>query len=183
MKLHPCIALSLSLLVLSCEPQNIPQNAPTPPAVSGGDVIKNITEVSHIKNGMSEVKKITVDGKAVIISMQWRAYSLAQDAAVTTWYGDMSRPPAKYVVNSFTVSVDGKNVNIPQSKYRYLASQWMNEIKKIGVFKQGKDLNVYVDLGDGSEAWTASYVINPAGAVLVFHEVHDGVDFHNNVLR
>ena len=36
-------------------------------------------------------------------------------------------------------------------------------------------------LGDGGEAWTASYVINPATGALVSHQVHDGPAFHNQL--
>jgi len=167
--------LTLGLAAVSCTSTTSDKPAATQSGTGG----KVVTPVSHMKNGMNEVMKLTSTGHEVIVSLDWRNYSGAEDSSVSKWYGDMGRPPAKYVAESLTVSIDGKGVVIPKSKYRYLASQWMNEVKSLGVYTSGKNLNIYVNLGDGAEAWAASYVINPASGALVSHKMYDGAEFHN----
>lgn len=140
-----------------------------------------VTGVTSKVTGMREVMTATVDGKEVVAVLVWRDYSPALDGVVTKWYGDMGTPPAKFVVKSLLISIDGKGMIVPQSKTRYLASQWMNDSTSLGLYMKGKNLCVYVDVGDGGEAWTASYVVNPATSVLVSHKVEDGPAFHNAV--
>ncbi|BDS06848.1 hypothetical protein NT6N_18880 [Oceaniferula spumae] len=175
MKYIHITALCLSLASFSCAPTP----AEKPEAARSTAATTGITPVSHTVTGKLEVMKFTSSGKEVIVTLQWRDYSNIIDPQVPKWYGDMGRPPAKYVVKSLTVSVDGKGIVIPEANYRYLASQWMNDVKHLGVYKSGNNLNIYVNVGDGAAGWTASYVINPAAGTLVSHQVIDGPEFHN----
>lgn len=142
-------------------------------------MIKAIEGVTNQVSGMREIAKAKVGEKEVVAVLQWRNYDAARDASVTKWYGDMGRPPAKYVVKSLMVSVDGRGLIIPQSKTRYLASQWMNESKSLNLQMSGKNILVEVMLGDGSEGWVATYVVNPTTMSLVSHEVADAEEYIN----
>jgi len=141
-----------------------------------------IASTSHHKDGMNEVMKFSASGKNVTVALIWRNYSTALDSSITTWYGDMACPPAKYVVKNLSISIDDRVVNIPVATYRYLASQWMNELKSLGVTKRGRNINIYINIGDGSESWVASYLIEPTSGTLIAHEMYDGPDFHNQFL-
>ncbi len=66
---------------------------------------------------------------------------------------------------------------------RYLAKRWMNESKSLGLVMKGSNLCIFVNLGDGAESWTASYVVNPSTGALVSHVVDDASDFHNRILE
>ena len=149
---------------------------------------QKITLVSHTTDGVTEVKKLIASDREVVVSLSWRKYSAALDSSISEWYGDMARPPAKYVAKSLSVTIDERRVEIPESKYRYLGSQWMNDIKQIGVLenaqgssRDGDLLYFYINLGDGSESWVASYAIDLVSGVLVSHEIHDAVSFHNGI--
>ena len=169
---------ALILVTVACDPNAGKPVTPTPPA-GGGGVKQAVTGVSNQVQGMREVMKAKVGERNVIAVLIWRPYDAAKDSSVGKWYGDMASPPPKYVADSLIVSIDGKGVVIPRSNYRYLASQWMNDSKSLGIYSQGKNLGVYVDVGDGAEGWTASYVINAATGSLVSHQVQDGPEFHN----
>lgn len=173
MKLTLFSSLCCAITFSACTPAPKPDTAPLTASMKG------ITKVSHTVEGMLEVMKLEADGKEIIVALEWRKYSNITDIEVPKWYGDMGRPPAKYVVKSLTVSVDGKGVSIPEANYRYLASQWMNGVEHLGVYNSGKNLNIYVNVGDGAEGWTSSYVISPATGTLVSHKVYDGPAFHN----
>jgi len=114
--------------------------------------------------------------------LSWRDYSAKLDAAVPKWYGDMASPPPKFVAQSLMISIDGKGMSVHQSKTRYLASQWMNESKSLGLVMKGSNLCVFVNVGDGAESWTATYVVNPSTGALVFHAVEDRSEFHNRLM-
>ncbi|MBK1832114.1 hypothetical protein JIN77_15360 [Verrucomicrobiaceae bacterium R5-34] len=173
MKINQFTFLCIGLIMASCAPQASDSPSSVP-------VAKVVTPERHTVDGMHEVMKFTDAGREVIVALDWRKYSTAKDSALELVYGDMSRPPAQYMVDQLTVSIDGKGVAIPAANYSYLGSQWMNEIKHLGVYKSGSKLNIYVNVGDGSEAWTASYLIDPATGTLVSHKVYDGAEFHNN---
>ena len=175
MKYYHMILICCGLMLSACSPSSGPESALSQSATSN----TQITTRNHTVNGMHEVMKLEVNGKEVVALLEWRNYSNATDANVSVWYGDMRRPPAKYVVKKLAISVEGKEVNIPASHYRYLASQWMNDVKSLGAYKSGEDLNIYVDVGDGSEGWTASYIIHLDTGALVSHKMYEGPEFHN----
>ncbi|MCP5536826.1 MAG: hypothetical protein H7A51_11430 [Akkermansiaceae bacterium] len=143
---------------------------------------KAVSGVTTTVDGMREVMKATVNDQEVVAMLTWRDYSARLDGTVTKWYGDMASPPPKFVAESLIISIDGKGVIVPQSKTRYLASQWMNESKHLGLVMKGDKLCVFVNLGDGGESWTASYVVDPATGALVSHAVEDGPAFHNRLM-
>ncbi|MBT8045380.1 MAG: hypothetical protein KJO79_10555 [Verrucomicrobiae bacterium] len=143
---------------------------------------KTVPGVTTTVNGMREVMKAKVDGKEVVAMLTWRNYSQKLDGAVTKWYGDMGTPPPKFVVDSLLISIDGKGTIVPKSKSRYLASQWMNGSKSLGLVMKNKNLCVFVNVGDGGESWTASYEVNPSTGSLISHEVVDGPEFHNRLM-
>lgn len=151
----------------------------------GGDAAagswKKVAGITNTVTGKREVMKAKVDGREVVAMLVWRDYSAALDGAVTKWYGDMSTPPPRFVVESMMISIDGKGMIIPQSKSRYLASQWMNEVSHLGLNQRGKQLRVLVDVGDGAEGWTATYVVDPATLTLVSHAVGDGPAVHTAI--
>lgn len=149
------------------------QAKPKPEAVRG---------VTSTVIGMREVLKAKVGEKDVVAVLQWREYSAKRDSSVGKWYGDMGTPPPKFVCDSLMVSIDGRGLVIPSSKTRYLASQWMNGTKSLGLLKQGSNLTLFVNLGDGAESWVASYTVNPNAGALVDHGIHDGPEFHNSVI-
>jgi hypothetical protein len=154
---------------------------------SGGDAAagswKKVTGVTNTVTGKREVMKATVDGREVVTMLVWRDYSAALDGAVTKWYGDMASPPPKFVVESMMISIEGKGMIIPPSKSRYLASQWMNDSTSLGLNQRGKQLRVLVDVGDGAEGWTATYVVDPTTLTLVSHDVRDGPEVHNEIVE
>jgi len=174
--------VSIKLLVVSVVAMCLASCATTNQNSSRSSVSSEaltITPISHTKGDMSEVLNFKASGKTVIATLQWRPYSAALDSSVTKWYGDMGRPPAKYVVKSLTVTIDGKLVNIPASKYRNLASQWMTDYESMGVTRRGRNIDIYIGVGDGSESWISSYVIRLSDGWVVAHEVIDGPSYSN----
>jgi len=137
--------------------------------------------VTSQDGGSREVLKATVNGREVMAALSWRNYNAKLDGAVRKWYGDMASPPPKYVVESLTISIDGRGLVIPKSKVRYLASQWMNDSTSLGLNQRGSQLRLLVDVGDGAEGWTATYVIDPSTLTLVSHAVEDGPTVHNGI--
>ena len=140
---------------------------------------KLVTGLTNTVTGKREVMKASVDGKDVVAVLSWRDYSAKRDGAVTKWYGDMASPPPKFVVESLSISIDGKGMIVPQSKTRYMASKWMNGVSHLGLYLKGKNLCFYMDVGDGAEAWTASYVVDPTTRTILSHDVEDASEFHN----
>ena len=174
--------LGLSALVVSCATTGTGTRAVgiTSSANQPGEW-KKVAGVSNTVSGAREVMKAKVHGKEVVAVLQWRPYNTAMDGMITKWYGDMGSPPPRHVVQSLLISVDGRGLMVPASKTRYLCSQWMNDPARMGLYLKGGNLCVYLDLGDGAESWTASYIVNPATAALVAHYVDDGPTFHNAV--
>ncbi len=156
-------------------------------STGGGDADagswQKVPGVTNMVTGKREVMKAKVDDREVVAMLVWRDYSAALDAAVTKWYGDMGSPPPKFVVESIMISIDGKGLIIPQSKSHYLASQWMNDVSHLGLNQRAKQLRVLVDVGDGGESWTATYVIDPATLTLVSHAVGDGPAVHHEIVE
>jgi len=174
--------LGLCALVAACVTSGAGSSGSNMASGSGQAVAwKKVTGVTSTVNGMREVMKVKVDGRDVVAVLQWRSYNAAVDGAVTRWYGDMGSPPPKFVVDSLLISIDGRGVIVPNTKTRYLCSQWMNGLAHLGLYLKGKDLCIYLDVGDGAEAWSASYILNPATAALLSHNVQDGPSFHNAI--
>jgi hypothetical protein len=163
---------------------------------TGGHSIEGITnqpsktEVWHdvlgavnMVDDMREIMKVKVGEREVVAVLQWRRFDAQRDALQAVWYGDMGAPPPLYVADSLLVSMDGRGLMIPTSKTRYLCSQWMNANPRMGLYLRGTDLCVYVDVGDGSKAYTASYFINPNTGTFVAHRVENQKAFHKAVKR
>jgi len=91
----------------------------------------------------------------------------------------MTRPPPRFVVDSLTVTVDGSTLPIPRSRTRSLCSQWKPELPSLNLFTSGNNLGVAIDVGDGSESWTSSYLLHHAPLRLLSHQVDDAGAFHN----
>ncbi|MBT8036652.1 MAG: hypothetical protein KJO21_03815 [Verrucomicrobiae bacterium] len=176
------VSLGACALVAACGSSGVGGTA-----TSGGDAVagdwKKVAGVTHAVTGNREVMKAKVDGGEVVAMLVWRDYSAALDGAISKWYGDMATPPPKFVVESLMISIDGKGMIIPQAKSRYLASQWMNGLSHLGINQRGEQLRVLVDVGDGAEGWTATYVVNAQNLSLISHEVRDGAEVHNEVVE
>ncbi len=177
------IILGASALLTSCGSTGGGSGTSTGAGEKAPEEWKAVSGVNTTVTGKREVMKATVDGKEVVAVLSWRDYSAKRDAAVPKWYGDMASPPPKFVAESLMISIDGKGMIVPASKMRYLAKQWMNESKSLGLVMKGSNLCVFVNLGDGAESWTASYVVNPSTGALVSHVVDDASDFHNRILE
>lgn len=181
MKKPLLIALpALFLLSVSCDPTaGKKSNKP----VSGQEPVpmKAVAEVNNSLSGSREIMRAKVGGKDLMAVLTWRAYDPAKDAGVMKWYGDMGSPPPKYVVDSLIISVDGRGTMIPASKIGYLCSQWPNTASSLGLATQGNNFCVYVNLGDGAEAWVASYIVSSSTGALISHKVHDGPEFHHHM--
>lgn len=172
-------ALGLCALLSSCASTGGGGGTASGSGQAAAESWKAVSGVTTTVNGKREVMKATVDDQEVVAMLTWRDYSEKLDGAVTKWYGDMGSPPPKFVAESLMISIDGKGTIVPQSKIRYLASQWMNESESLGLVMKGENLCVFVNLGDGGEAWVAAYVVNPSTGELVSHELEDGPAFHN----
>ncbi|MFK7911812.1 MAG: hypothetical protein AB8F34_14600 [Akkermansiaceae bacterium] len=171
---------ALIFLTASCDP-NAGKKNNEPIAEQAPVAMKAVAGVNSTLSGPREIMRAKVDGKEVMAVLTWRPYDAAKDASVSKWYGDMGTPPPKFVVDSLIISIDGRGTIVPRSKYGYLSSQWQNAAKHLGLVTQGKNLCVYVNVGDGAEAWTASYVINPSTGSLVSHQIQAGAEFHNQI--
>lgn len=146
----------------------------------GGDFSK-VPEVSNIVNDMREVLKAKVAESEVVAVLQWRPFNGLKDAYQAVWYGDMGTPPPSYVVQSLIISIDGRGLMVPEAKTRHLCSQWMNDNPRLGLYMRGEDLCVFVRLGDGTQAWVASYIVNAQTGALLSHEVEDARSFRKAV--
>ena len=172
---------AVTFLCVSCDP-GAAVASKRPVANQPETSMKAVPGVTSTVMGSREIMRAKVNGKEVMAVLTWRPYDAAQDGSVNRWYGDMGSPPPKFVVDSLIISVDGRGAIVPRSKYGYLCSQWSNGTKNLGLVTQGENLCVYVNVGDGGEAWTAAYVVNPASGTLVSHQVHDGPAFHHQIL-
>jgi hypothetical protein len=183
MNMKKLILVALPALVLfcaSCDP-NAGKKQNKPVDGQAAVMMKVVPNATSSIDGPREIMKAKVDGKNVIAVLIWRPYDAAKDGSVVKWYGDMGTPPPKFVVDSLIISVDGRGTMVPRSKYGYLCSQWPNASKSLGLVTHGKNLCIYVNVGDGAEGWTASYVVNPSTGSLVSHQMQDGPEFHNQV--
>ena len=147
------------------------------------EVWHDVLGAVNMVDDMREIMKVKVGEREVVAVLQWRRFDAQRDALQAVWYGDMGAPPPLYVAESLLVSMDGRGLMIPTSKTRYLCSQWMNANPRMGLYLRGTDLCVYVDVGDGSKAYTASYFINPNTGTLVAHRVENRKAFHKAVKR
>lgn len=168
------------LFVASCDPTTTKKPAGST-AEQAPAVMKEVPGADSTLSGPREILRAKSGSKEVMAVLTWRPYDAAKDASIAKWYGDMSTPPPKFVVDSLIISVDGRGTLVPRSKFGYLCSQWSNASKSLGLVTHGNNLCVYVNVGDGAEAWTASYVISSSTGSLISHQVHDGPEFHNRI--
>lgn len=165
-------------LLVSCH-QISGVNSGTPSnAVSQMTVVPG---VDHQISGAREIMRAKFDDKDVVAVLSWRPYDIGTDTSVSRWYGDMGTPPPKLVVDSLIISVDGRGAVVPRAMFGYLCSQRNSISKSMGLVTHGENICVYIDLGDGAEGWTASYVIDPSTGILISHHVQDGPKFHNKI--
>ena len=138
--------------------------------------------LSNKITGPREVMKASVNGREIVAILAWRPYRADLDGKVETWFGDMTRPPPRFVVESLALTVDGTTLTIPKSRTRPLCSQRATlepQFPKLELFTSGSNLGLTVGVGDGAESWTASYLIDPATLTLLSHQVEDGPTFDN----
>ena len=124
----------------------------------------------------------SVNGWEITATLTWRPYRADLDGEVATWYGDMTRPPPRFVVDSLTLSVDATALSIPRSRIRSLCSQRATlqpQFPKLLLFTSGSYLGLTVDVGDGASSWTSSYLVHPSPPRLLSHQVEDAGTFHN----
>ncbi len=197
-KLHPIPSLLLCLLLAACgtvkderpEPTAPDQGrkAPTAPTAPVADKhpagirFHPVKGLSNKITGHREVMKASVNGREIVAVLAWRPYRADLDGNVEVWYGDMTRPPPRFVVASLALTVDGTTLTIPKSRTRSLCSQRATlepQFPKLRLFTSGTNLGLTVDVGDGAEGWTSSYVVNPATLTLLSHQVEDGPTFDN----
>ena len=185
-KLLPCLTC---LLLVACG--TVKDGNPQPPATDqahkapvtdkhpAGIRFHPVKGLSNEITGNREVMKASVNGREIVATLTWRPYRADLDGQVATWYGDMTRPPPRFVVDSLALTVDGTTLPIPQSRTRSLCSQWEPKIPKLLLFTSGSNLGLTVDVGDGAESWTSSYLLVPAPLSILSHQVEDGPTFHN----
>ena len=180
------LGLGICLLATACAPTGVSNSSGGSGSSSdrGQAVVwSEVPEVVNMANDMREVMKAKIGSSEVVAVLQWRAYNGRRDALQTTWYGDMKSPPPTYVVESLLISVDGRGLMVPAAQTRYLCSQWMNNTPRLGLYLKGEDLCIYITLGDGSDAWCASYIVNLESGALISHQVESQRAFHRAVKR
>jgi hypothetical protein len=161
-------------MVVACAPETepLPRGSASAERIqTEPGVWSQVPGVVSTINEMREVMKAKVGENEVAAALQWRPFNARRDLAQAIWYGDMGSPPPSYVVDSLLVSIDGRGLMVPASKTRYLCSQWMSADPRLGLCLRGKDLCVYVNVGEGRKAWSALYVIDPETLALVDHRV------------
>ena len=57
----------------------------------------------------------------------------------------------------------------------------MNDAARLGLYLKGENLCIHVTVGDGSDAWIASYIINPDTGALLSHSVERASIFQKRV--
>ena len=175
------IVLGISVIMTACTPTGV--NQPSSGTSSGSNrdesmVWSKVPESANMVGDMREVMKAKVGDRDVVAVLQWRPYNGRQDALQTTWYGDMDSPPPTYVAESLLISVNGRGLMVPSAQTRYLCSQWMNSNPRLGLYLRGSNLCIYITVGDDSDAWCASYIVNPETGALVSHNVERASKFH-----
>jgi|GEM_PF-950913 hypothetical protein len=173
--------LGLCLVMSACSPTgvgNSPSGSSPSSDSSEAAAWSKVAELTNESNDMREVMKAKVGDRDVVAVLQWRPYNGRRDALQATWYGDMNSPPPTYVAESLIISVNGRGLMVPSSQTRYLCSQWMNTNPRLGLYLKGSSLCIYVTVGDGSDAWCASYIVNPETGALVSHNVERASKFH-----
>ena len=184
------VMLGFCLLMAACAPSG---GVNSSGGISGGlsgslgynqdesAVWSKVPEVMNATNEMREVMKAKVASREVVAVLQWRAFNGRRDALQAAWYGDMGSPPPTYVAESLLISIDGRGLMVPAAQTRYLCSQWMNDAARLGLYLKGENLCIYVTVGDGSDAWIASYIINPDTGALLSHSVERASVFRKRV--
>lgn len=172
--------LGLFAMIGACAPSTGGSSDAAP--VQSWNTVVGVIEKTDTMRGEIIAK---LDGREVFAVIKWRNYDPARDASVSKWYGDMGSAPPAYVVDSLVLAVDGKGISIPKSKYRYLGATVMNEYSAnpLSFNQQGKKWRLLVDVGDGSEGWSAVYVFDPAAGTLLSHTVEDGAKVHNQIAQ
>ena len=158
------------------------QEAPVADQHPSGTRFHPVKDLSHQITGNREIMTASVNGREIAATLTWRPYRADLDDQVATWHGDMTRPPPRFVVDSLTLTVDGSTLPIPRSRTRSLCSQrdtLTPQFPKLLLFTSGNNLGLTVDVGDGAESWTSSYLLHPAPLRLLSHQVEDGPTFHN----
>ena len=155
------------------------QEAPVADQHPAGTRFHPVKGLSHQIIGNREVMTASVNGREITATLTWRPYRADLDDEVTTWHGDMTRPPPRFVVDSLTLTVDESTLPIPRPRIRSLCSQWEPKIPKLLLFTSGNTLGLTVDVGDGATSWTSSYRLQPVPLRLLSHQVEDGPTFHN----
>ena len=178
--------LLFCLLIAACAPSGEVRSSGGTSGDSGRDrdeaaAWSKVPEVLNATNEMREVMKAKVADREVVAVLQWRAFNGRRDALQATWYGDMGSPPPTYVVESLLISMDGRGLMVPMAQTRYLCSQWMNDTARLGLYLKGENLCIYVTVGDGSDAWVASYIINPDTGAMLSHSVERASAFRKRV--
>lgn len=141
---------------------------------------KQISRVDEGKTG--SITYQIYDHKATA-ELSWRKYDAARDGQIKEWYGDMTTPPPAYVLDKLTLSVDGTPIPIPESKYRYMASQWKQNASGNTHFIMRDGLGcLLVTVGDGGEAYSATYVFDPVKKTLVHHSIEDAPSVDNMII-
>ena len=175
------VVLGVSVIMSACSPtggNNSSSNISSGPDPDEVAAWSKVPEITNMAGDMRDVMKAKVGDRDVVAVLQWRPYNGRRDALQTTWYGDMGSPPPTYVAESLLISVNGRGLMVPSAQTRYLCSQWMNSSPRLGLYLRGSNLCVYVTVGDGSDSWCASYIVNPETGALVSHKVERAAKFH-----
>ncbi|HAT19676.1 MAG TPA: hypothetical protein DCS85_05925, partial [Verrucomicrobiales bacterium] len=158
------------------------QKAPVAAKHPAGIRFHPVKGLSNKITGNREVMKASVNGREIVAVLAWRPYRADLDGKVATWYGDMTRPPPRFVVESLALTVDGTTLTLPKSRTRSLCSQRATlepQFPKLALFTSGSNLGLTVGVGDGAESWTSSYLLDPAPLSILSHQVEDGPTFDN----
>ena len=179
--LLPCLP---ALLLVACGPVKDQKEQPPAPDRERKAPVANqhpvgtrfhpVKGLSHQIMGNREVMTASVNGREITATLTWRPYRADLDGEVATWYGDMTRPPPRFVVDSLTLSVDATALSIPRSRIRSLCSQRATlqpQFPKLLLFTSGSYLGLTVDVGDGASSWTSSYLVHPSPPRLLSHQV------------
>ena len=187
--LLPCLP---ALLLVACGPVKDQKEQPPAPDRErqapvadqhpAGTRFHPVKGLSHQIMGNREVMTASVNGREITATLTWRPYRADLDGEVATWYGDMTRPPPRFVVDSLTLSVDATALSIPRSRIRSLCSQRATlqpQFPTLLLFTSGSYLGLTVDVGDGASSWTGSYLVDPSPPRLLSHQIEDAGAFHN----
>ena len=187
--LLPCLP---ALLLVACGPVKDQKEQPLAPDRERKAPVANqhpvgtrfhpVKGLSHQIIGNREVMTASVNGREITATLTWRPYRADLDGEVATWYGDMTRPPPRFVVDSLTLSVDATALSMPRSRIRSLCSQRATlqpQFPTLLLFTSGSYLGLTVDVGDGASSWTGSYLVDPSPPRLLSHQIEDAGAFHN----